>query len=124
MKKIFIIFVALLYAITAAAFDVKRATGSGAMSESYTKNKNGKDISEIRLHLSAAAATSENFTVYIDSATGSAYDTVLFSHDMDGVQDVVYIPTMLSRLTASNEVLMFTYTNSDARTWGLEVVFK
>ena len=125
MKKIcFILILLLFFCGVCFGGDVQQATGAGAMSETYTKNKNGKKLIEVRLHLNQAAATSENFVVYIDSSVSSVYDTVLFSQDMSGVQDVVFRPTFPISFGGSGDVIRFTYTNSDSKTWGLEGLYQ
>lgn len=96
-----------------------KATGSGAMSETITIDKATKILS-VSLHLSSVGATSENFVIAVDSDEGTAYDTVLFTQDMDTVTDV-YSNTEYSLFPGSD--LDFTYANTDASTWGLEVVY-
>ncbi|MCP3684757.1 MAG: hypothetical protein GY861_18980, partial [bacterium] len=68
MKKIFLAFmITLLISPLAFAEDYIRDSTAGALSVSYTKTRGGKRIEEIRIHLSAAATTSENLVIYIDS---------------------------------------------------------
>jgi len=96
-----------------------KATGSGAMSETITVEEHTK-IKSITLHLSSVGATAEDFVVAIDSDTGTAYDAVLLSQDMDTVTD--FFSNTEINLAAGSD-LDFTYANTDASTWGLEVVF-
>ena len=96
-----------------------KATGSGAMSSTITVEKATKILS-ITLHLSSVGATAESFVVAIDSDTGTAYDAVLVSQDMNTVTD--YFNNTEIHLYPGSD-LDFTYTNTDASTWGLEVVF-
>ena len=96
-----------------------KATGSGAMSETITIEKATKILS-ITLHLSSVGATSENFVVAIDSDSGTAYDATLLSQDMNTVTD--FFSNAEIHLSAGSD-LDFTYTNTDASTWGLEVVY-
>lgn len=95
------------------------ATGQGAMSESLTIPARETDwyLTDVRVHTSSTGA-SENFVVYIDSATASAYDVVLFSQNMLTVTDVVYLPVEPVYLK-TGDVLRFTYTNSGSDIWGL-----
>lgn len=96
-----------------------QATGSGAVSETLTVDKVTK-VHAIRFHLSAAGATAENLVVSIDSDDGTAYDTVLFSNDMNGSSD--YYNDSEVNLRAGDD-LKVTYTNTDGRTWGLEILY-
>ena len=96
-----------------------KATGSGAMSETITIDKATRILS-ITLHLSSVGATSENFVVAIDSDSGTAYDAVLISQDMNTV--TTYFTNTEIHLYPGSD-LDFTYTNTDASTWGLEVVY-
>ena len=96
-----------------------KATGSGAMSETITIDKATKILS-IHLHLSSVGATAENLSIYIDSDSGTAYDNVLITQDMNTLTDF-FSNTEIHLFPGSD--LDFTYTNTDASTWGLEVVF-
>ena len=76
---------------------------------------------EINLHLSAAAATSENFVATLDANAGSAYDLVVFSQDVNGVSDLTSIG---ERYFFNGDKLRFTLPNSDGRTYSLKVVYR
>jgi len=106
-------------AAIAAGDQVHRATGAGAMSETITVTRPTKILS-IMLHLSSVGATSENFQVAVDSDSGTAYDTVLVAQDMNTVTDYF---TNTEIYLAEGDDLDFTYTNTDASTWGLTVVY-
>ena len=89
------------------------------MSETITVNRPTKILS-IMLHLSSVGATSENFSVAVDDDEGTAYDSVLVAQDMNMVTDFFSnAPIYL----APGQDLDFTYTNTDASTWGLTVVY-
>ena len=96
------------------------STGSGAMSVTTSISEKCQLVS-VNLHLSAAPTTAENFQVKKDSVNGSAYDTVLFSIDpsASSATDIVWLPESEIRLQDGDE-LVFSYTNTDAGTWGLE----
>lgn len=72
------------------------------------------------LHLSAACATSEDFTIDVDSNWGSYWDYNVATIPMNGVQDY-------GRIWAEHEwipldkrdILKCSYANTDDRTWGL-----
>lgn len=72
------------------------------------------------LHLSAASATTENLVATVDAAKGSAFDTKLYSKDMNTIQDIVYYPECSIHQKA-NDLIVFTWSNSNSRTWGLSV---
>jgi len=76
-----------------------------------------------RVHLNAASATSENLVVAKDSAKASAYDTKLYTKDMNGVQDIVYnfeTPIALD----PKDVVTFTWANTNEKTYGIEVLHR
>ena len=106
-------------AAIAAGDQVTRATGSGAISTTITITRPSKILS-IMLHLSSASATAENFQVAINSDTGSAYDAVLIKQDMNTLADFF---TNTAIYLSPGDDLVFTYANTDARTFGLEVVW-
>jgi hypothetical protein len=106
-------------AAIAAGDQVHRATGAGAMSETITITRPSKILS-MMVHLSSVGATSENLVFAIDSDSGTAYDTVLVTQDMNTVTDYfANTPIYL----APGDDLDITYTNTDASTWGLQVVW-
>lgn len=83
----------------------------------------GKDIflKEIRLHLSASAATAENLTISL-SNTNTKLNFKLVTQAMSGVQDVRWVAENDEGLfvDASSSVVI-SYTNTDGRAWGLSV---
>jgi len=97
-------------------------TGQGAMSYEFAPAKEFV-LEEIRLHLDAASATPENFVITLQSARGTLHNVKLYSVDMDTVQDLIYQPDKPHNFTAEDS-LLFTWTNTNAKTWGLEIVFK
>lgn len=70
-----------------------------------------------------APTTSQNFVVTLDALDGAAYDTVLFSVDpsASAATDIVYIPDK-ELLFESGDEIVVTFTNTDARTYGLRIV--
>jgi hypothetical protein len=105
-----------------AAFKPTRATGAGPMAESLTPTQPLLLIC-VKLHLDIAGGTSENFTVTINSESGAAYDTLLFSQDMETVTDILWIPEQPIPIL-NYDVLDFAYANTNNRTWGLEIITK
>lgn len=102
-------------------------SGTGSINESIDLDKD-LYIKEVRLHLSDTA-TQELFDITVDSGKGVEYDVKLFNYnmaeDLDGnlgvVTDVVWRPTSLVRID-DEDVVAFTWTNTDALTWGLTVI--
>ena len=97
-------------------------TGTGAMSYSFAP---GKEFSfeEVRLHLSDALAPAENFVITLVSSKGALYNVKLYSKDMDSVQDLMYQPAKQHDF-GPKDSLLFTWTNTNAKTWGMEIVYK
>lgn len=98
------------------------ADGQGVMSESLSPAERFV-IEEIRLHLDASSATVENFVVRIDSSKGTRYDVRLYSRNMNGVQDVVFVPNPEYSLV-DRDTVTFNWSNTNSRTWGLEVIYR
>jgi len=80
------------------------------------------ELLEVKLHLSSAPTTAENFTITVDAADGSDFDFLLFSQGMAGVTDVIWSPS--ENLTFNpDDKLVFEWNNTDGRTFGLEVLY-
>ena len=71
-------------------YKAHRATGAVAIASSLTPPKTSGNISlvSVRLNLSAVGGAAENFTITINSATAAVYDTIIYSQDMNAVQDL------------------------------------
>lgn len=73
------------------------------------------------IHLSAASTTSENLVVSKDAARGAGFDSKLYSKNMNGVQDIVYmVPEEEPVRCEKNTVIDLTWDNTDAVTWGVK----
>jgi len=74
------------------------------------------------LHLSAASATAEYLKVQKDAAKGAAFDEVYYNRDLNGIDppDAVYSFDTPIRC-AADDLIVATYANSDARTFGLTI---
>ena len=99
-----------------------RATGAGAISESFTP------AGEVLLygawlHLSAAGGAVEDYLIFIDSGTNALYDINLNTSAMNLLVNVAWIPDTPVAI-AIGDVVDFTYTNTNARTWGLEYIYR
>jgi hypothetical protein len=99
-----------------------RATGAAAIASSLTP-PGPIELVCVKLHLSAAGGAAENFTVTINSETAAAYDTLLFSQDMNTVTDILWLPDQPIPIV-NNDVIDFAYANSNTRTYGLEAIYR
>ena len=96
------------------------ATGAAAIAKTVAPGKRWV-LLEVRLHLSAAGGTG-NFTATMDAGAGAAYDCVLLTQDMSAATDVHWQPTRPIVFSATDE-LDFEYVNTNASTYGLEVIY-
>lgn len=101
---------------------VQPVTGAVAMNYEFAPGKEFV-FEEVRIHLSAASATVENFVITLQSARGSEYNTKLYSQDMNIVQDLIYQPVDPHEFGAGDS-LLFAWTNTNTRTYGMEIVYK
>lgn len=97
------------------------ATGAGALAHTLAPGRAFR-LLEVRLHLSAAA-TQENFTITLDSNEGAAYDFVFDTQAMAGLADHNYRPAHPAIFKKGDE-LDFAWANTDARTFGLEIIYQ
>lgn len=102
------------------AFVTQNYTGAGVLSQTYPYE--GRYILEqIRLTLDSAASTAENFTCVLDSAAGSQYDVQILTQKMEDVKTFIHSFGDDEDKFQDGDTLVFSYANSDSRTWGLEV---
>uniref|UniRef100_A0A6M3IKN9 Uncharacterized protein n=1 Tax=viral metagenome TaxID=1070528 RepID=A0A6M3IKN9_9ZZZZ len=79
-------------------------------------------LHEVRLNVGVAATTAENFTMQLDSGYGAAWDCILDTVPMAGETDIHRMPTRPMRFQAG-DALLFDWTNTDAKTWSIEIVY-
>jgi len=72
------------------------------------------------LHQSADGATAENFVILKDADAGTSFDTTIVTVPMNGVTNYC---EMFERPwpIAAKDIVYCTYTNTNSRTWGLEL---
>jgi len=99
-----------------------RATGSAAIAASLTP-PGPIELICVKLHLNAVGGAAENFTVTINSNTAAAYDTILYSQDMNAVKDVFWLPNQPVPIL-NCDVIDFAYANSNSKTYGLEAIYR
>lgn len=105
-----------------SANKVLRVTGAAAIAAALSED-GPIELVCVKLHLSANGGAVENFTVTVDSASGSAYDTLLFSQDMNTVRDILWLPNQPIPIVDSDEVDI-AYANTNTRTYGLKVIWR
>ena len=95
-------------------------TGSAAMAVTFSTPQEVR-LHEVRLHLDNDSPKVEDFTITLDSSLGSAYNVVIMRHPMQDVDDSVcdfddmwFLP---------DDKIIFSWANSDIKTWGLEIKF-
>ncbi len=104
---------------------VHRAKGSAAIESSLEMpaSNEAQEIVSVKLHLTETGGTAESFTVTINSATDPAYDTIIFSQDMNTVKDLMWVPDQPIPVV-EKDAIDFAYTNTNSRTYGLEVIWR
>jgi hypothetical protein len=125
MRKIFLTIAILFlfaYPVKADSGYYCTATGAVAVAASCSITDSRSHLNWVSLKLSAAASTSENVTITLDSGNGAAYDVVLVAFDPSviGGTSFVWIPDYVLTLGAGDKIVV-TYTNTDTRTYGLQV---
>jgi len=74
---------------------------------------------------SAAPTTSENLTITLDANAGAAYDVLLYTLDpsVGATYSIVYLPDQ-EIILEGGDAIDVTYTNTDTRTYGVQITFK
>ena len=72
-----------------------------------------------------APTTSQNFTVTLDANAGSTYDTLLYSVNpsLGSTTDILWTPD-LPLLLETGDIVTAAYTNTDARTYGVQITLQ
>ena len=99
-----------------------KATGAGVMGETLAPGANFV-LQSVLLHLNAASATVENFTITKDDVDGAAYDTLLYTKGMNTETDAVVL-TLKDLSFEKGDELDFAWANTNTKTWGLEVQYR
>jgi hypothetical protein len=97
------------------------ATGAAAISASCRPFDNAV-IERVTLKLSAAASTSENVVVTLDSGNGAAYDLILltFNPSAIGGTSFIWVPDEVLSISM-DDVITVTFTNTDTLTYGVTI---
>ena len=100
------------------------ATGAGAMSVTFNPDGSCK-VLQINLHLNTVSATTENLVITLDAQSGTEYDVNILTRDMNTVKDLILTKKDLDEyIMFGTDKLVFTWSNTDSRTWGLEVIYR
>ena len=98
------------------------ATGAGVLADSVSASRMIR-VMEVRLHLDAAASATEDFTITLNSVSGTKYDVNLVTQDMAGVGDLIWRPDA-PVILAKGDTLDIAFANSDTNEFGLETVYQ
>lgn len=79
-------------------------------------------LAEIRVHGSAVFVSVEDFTVYISSVNGSAYNLKLVSQAMNTVQDYLFQPESAMLLLSDDQLVFGLSLASAVNTIGINVI--
>ena len=79
---------------------------------------------ESRLQLSAVGGAVENYVINLDSGHGSAFDTAIVTTAMNAVAQSLDLWDDKERFFNAADLVYFTYTNTNNKTWGLEVKYE
>jgi hypothetical protein len=106
------------------AIQVYRATGAADIAEALAPGVDF-ELLEVRLHLSAAGGAAQAFTTTLDGGvTDDVYDFLIDSQDMNTVTDHSWQGANSSMIFGEDDVIDFAWTNTNTRTWGLEVFIR
>jgi hypothetical protein len=83
------------------------------------------ELLETRVNLSGASAA-ENLIYLLDANEGTAYDATLDTQAMNGLTEdiVVWRDATKRRFFDKNDIVAFTYANTNNRTWGLTLIVR
>ena len=81
------------------------------------------ELLEVKIHVGVAATTAENFTITRDADAGAYWDELIRSQAMAGVTSFLWNIRDTPLRYNANDKLLFAFANSDARTFGLEVIY-
>ena len=99
--------------------------GNAGIAATYTIPTGAYRLVSVSCVFGAAPTTSENFTITIDDALGSAYDVLLYTLDPSAAAttDIVWQPDQELMLATGDKVTV-AFTNTDANVYGLTFTMK
>lgn len=95
---------------------------NGAVTESLDPAGQFFKLTEVRLHFSTAFVSTQDFTVRISSAKGSAHNLMLLSQALSGVRDLLWQPDQEIQLLSDDQIVFFWSQNSGVNIGGLNVL--
>ena len=104
-------------------------TGTGAVDHNAAPARPFRLVG-LRVHLSAAPTTSENFVLALNDGSGSGYDTVLYKRDFSvgSLTDLLVSGKDLSleegHVFKSTDSIDIDWTNTDAKTYGIVLLLE
>jgi hypothetical protein len=107
---------------------INATSGSSNLSVMHTLGMSSEylwELDQVMLRLATAATAANSFTITKRSKRSSAYDCVILTQAMVGVQDVLWQPDRPIKFNGKDR-LEFSWTNDAAsfKTWGLEYVYR
>ena len=83
-------------------------------------------LDAVYVHLNAAATTSENLTITLDSVGEVQHDVVLYKIDLSAasITDIVITPADLGIPLLAGDALRTTYANTDGRRIGITYLLR
>jgi hypothetical protein len=102
-----------------ARYVAETPAGTETVKIALTSKKDFKFLG-FRLNNAVAPGQADIMTITIDSGKGAAWDTVIYSNDLDAVTDLEYINPNVDLPFDKNDVLRVAWPNVANRTFGIE----
>lgn len=99
------------------------SVAGGAIAHTFGPATSSMYLKELRVHVSAAPTTSENFTLTLRSADGAEHDLVVYKIDLAAASTTDVFNNDLDVLLLTGDEIEVTYTNTDGRTIGVQLIF-
>ena len=95
-----------------------------AINDTFDALTSAQRLVGMTVHVDAAPTTSEDFTVTLNSSLGAQYDTILYSLDLStgSTTDVLY--TEFNLPLFPGDAVTTTYTNTDANTVAVVLIWE
>jgi|GEM_PF-5815888 hypothetical protein len=95
----------------------------GAIAHTFGPVTSPMYLKELRVHVSAAPTTSENFTLTLRSVDGAEHDLVIYKIDLSAASTTDIFNTDFGMLLLPGDELAVSYINTDGRTIGVQLIF-
>jgi hypothetical protein len=119
-----IVSVAANYIVIDTAYVAETFAGTETYVTCFRNDPYYQDIQliEVRLSLTGGAGAAEAFTIAVDSNNGAAWDFTIYSTSVAFTR-LTHAPEERKYLDGQ-DIVQFSYTNTNNRTWGLELVYR